>query len=282
MRMRSSTLSRKSERIEGLSVVRPSGRGGRAAPTFIVALAVVLVVLLIVANLLLERSAITPVALTSSVDLLGSVDEISAALRHEREPDKAVVEEPVKEAAQPIMVEVSAKEESVDPTVAPLGEAKEETANESARVAGQQLGCSAVRAGLFRSQRYLIALEREIDAVNVSHFRDKIVRPGKGFKLTIEGGDVARAKDILEEHGYEVEAANGSAVAYYFVDKEAEKALSLLEKQGIKGAGVAPFSGDLPVWKLSCGPYSKKAEADTVAALLRKKKIVDAVVTKNE
>ena len=68
--------------------------------------------------------------------------------------------------------------------------------------------------------------------------------------------------------------------SFFFVEKEADKALAILKENGVGDGDIEEYSGDLPVWKLSCGPYNSKKEAGDVAALLRKKKIVDAVVTR--
>ncbi|PLX39996.1 MAG: hypothetical protein C0608_10260 [Deltaproteobacteria bacterium] len=275
-------MSRKSGRIEWLSTGRPHGRGGLSAPTLVVALAVLLVALLIVANLLLERTSQRPIALTSSDELLSSVDGISDALRSERTSAKTDVEVVAKESKLPEKVPAPAKEEPLKEAAVPAKAAQKTSHITENRAVAKNHGGYAVRAGLFRSQRYLIALEREIDSVKVPHFREKIVRPGSGFRLTIEAEDAQRARELLEAHGYEVEAADEMVVAFYFVEKEAEKALLFLKENGVRKAAISPYTGDLPVWKLSCGPYAEKAEADSVAALLRKKKIVDAVVTKND
>jgi hypothetical protein len=281
-----------------------SRREGKVSPTLVVAAAAAFLGAVVVMNLFIKEKPPERYPLSSAKEALSVLGKPKAKpeappaapapapeVKPPVEPPKAAIEPP--KAATPAPVAVKPPEpvpvkavtavppkEAPAPKPAPVPQAppaKPAPAKEAAKPLAVG-GDYVVHAGIFRSQFYLISLEERLKAMGIPYFREKVMRKGDGFRLSVVGAEASRARDILAASGYDAELGQGRVDSYFFLDKEWEKAKSSLAAKGIT-ATVEKYTGDVPIWRLYCGPFSE-GDAGLVLAKLKEKNIDDAKITR--
>ncbi len=135
-----------------------------------------------------------------------------------------------------------------------------------------------VNVGMYKNQSNLIGLEEKIKALSIPCFRDKIMRKGEGFRLSVVGADAAKAAQVLRGGGFEAFLSADRMDAYFYVDKEMGEYKSLLSSKGIQST-FEKFSGDMPIWRLACGPFGE-ADAQAAQARIKEKNLADAIISR--
>ncbi|TAL18449.1 hypothetical protein EPN96_01390 [bacterium] len=286
--------------LKARSLQKKSGLSGKASPTLVVAVAAALLGAIVVMNLFIKEKPPERYPLSSAKEALSVLGKPRAKAevppaapapeaKPSVEPAKAAAEAvrpvtppaPVKppEPAPAKVATAAVPKEAPAPKPAPAAPAVKPPppAKEAAKPLAVG-GDYVVHAGIFRSQFYLISLEERLKAMGIPYFREKVMRKGDGFRLSVVGADASKAKDILAASGYDAELGQGRVDSYFFLDKEWEKAKSALSAKGIN-ATVEKFTGDVPIWRLYCGPFSE-GDAGLVLARLKEKNIDDAKITR--
>ncbi len=115
----------------------------------------------------------------------------------------------------------------------------------------------ALQAGVFRSQRYRIETERQLESLGLPHYVTRSERRGKAFRVVVPGEDQETAARVMEKEGYRFDRTSEGLVAYFYLKDEAGRAVKLLARSGIR-AEQAPYEGPVPVWTVFAGPFPEE------------------------
>jgi len=128
-----------------------------------------------------------------------------------------------------------------------------------AAMAPERPGTHVLQMGVFRSQKYRRETEQRLDRLSVPHYVLEGTTQGASFRLAVPAGDDAargRARAALEGSGYTYRESPEGIEARFFVEEEAQHALDLLSRAGLKG-GYMRVEGDTPLWTVLAGPYTE-------------------------
>ncbi len=143
-----------------------------------------------------------------------------------------------------------------EPEKSPPGPARPEAAprKETREPAGPAF---ALQAGVFRSQRYRIATERQLGSLGLPHYVTRSERRGRAFRVVVSGEDQDTAARVWEEAGYRFDRTPEGLVAYFYLEDEAARAVKRLARAGIR-ASRSPYEGPIPVWTVFAGPFPEE------------------------
>ena len=111
--------------------------------------------------------------------------------------------------------------------------------------------------GIFGSQKYRYAMERQLAEAGLPHFRSQRSKQGEGYRLTLALADAAqheKAQATLDAAGVVYTIQGDSLVALFHFEAEAQRALQKLSEDDLNG-GYAKTRGELPLWVVYAGPF---------------------------
>lgn len=166
---------------------------------------------------------------------------------------------PVVAPAPPAAPEVPPAVEPAPPAPPPPAPTVKVTASPAAP-APSRPGTHALQMGVFRSQKYRREMEQRLDSLAVPHYRLEGTTGGASFRLAAPVTDDAargRARAALDAAGYTYRETPEGIEARFFVEEEAQHALDLLSRAGLKG-GYMRVEGETPLWTVLAGPFTEE------------------------
>ena len=115
----------------------------------------------------------------------------------------------------------------------------------------------ALQAGVFRSQRYRIATERQLESLGLPHYVTRSERKGEAFRVVVPGQGQETAARVWKEAGYRFDRTPEGLVAYFYLEEEAGRAVERLARAGVD-ASRSRYEGPIPVWTVFAGPFPEE------------------------
>lgn len=132
-------------------------------------------------------------------------------------------------------------------------------------------GTHVLQMGVFRSQLYRQEVERQLDQLGISHYREEGSTEGAGYRVVIDTEtpeERAKARKVLEDHDFAFREEDGKIEAILYLEQEAQRVLALLTRSGLAG-GYGRIEGRVPLWTVFAGPFDLE-EAKAVRERLKK------------
>ncbi len=134
------------------------------------------------------------------------------------------------------------------------------------KVAALAAGTHVVAVGVFRSQRHVTEISRQLTEMGFPVLTEEARKKGEGFVLrfgSTQKTKIASAVKLLKGDGYIIHEGDKGPELFFHFDDKAQTAKALVGETGAK-ARVDSVEGKLPLWKVYAGPMDKSSAQKAV------------------